>query len=301
LDVVHTISDVRQRTGQARKAGKTVGFVPTMGALHEGHLSLVRAARRETSFVVVSLFVNPTQFGPGEDYQSYPRTAAEDRALCQKEGVDLLFAPSASEMYSEGYCTYVIQERLTERLCGLSRPGHFHGVCTVVAKLFSIVQPDISYFGQKDYQQAVVIRRMVADLNLPVEVRVLPTAREKDRLAMSSRNRGLGPAGSPERTAAVCLFRALQRAEELVRRGQTSADVIRAEMSRVITETPGTRIDYVALVHPDTLEDLDEVQCGAVAAVAVRVGPVRLIDNVILTSPASPGSAGIPAGEMNPA
>jgi len=254
-----------------------------MGALHEGHMSLIRAAKRETWFVAVSLFVNPAQFGPSEDYRSYPRTLEDDLELCKQEKVDVIFAPTAAEMYPDDYCTYIIQERLTERLCGKSRPGHFNGVCTVVAKLLNIIQPDIAYFGQKDYQQTVVIRRMIADLNMPITLRVLPTVREADGLAISSRNRYLGEPNSPERWSATCLYRSLLRAEELVRQGEDSSRVILDEMTRIITQTPHARIDFAAIVDPDTLEDVETVRSTVVAALAVHVGRTRLIDNMMLT------------------
>jgi len=283
MKVVHTVAGVRSRVGAARREGRRIGFVPTMGALHEGHLALVRAARAETDFVVVSVFVNPTQFGPGEDLAAYPRTLESDRAACEREGVALLFAPSTCEMYPQGFATYVVQEGLTERLCGVSRPGHFHGVCTVCAKLFNIVQPDVAFFGQKDYQQTVVIGRMIRDLNLDLALRVVPTVREPDGLAMSSRNQYLT---AEQRREAVCLWQALRRAEDLVRRGETDASVLRRAMKEVIEQASEAHVDYVAIVNPDDLTDVDRVQERAVAAVAVRFGNARLIDNAILTPPA---------------
>ncbi len=291
MELVSTVAEVRKQIDEARKADKTVGFVPTMGALHDGHVSLIRASKRDTWFTAVSLFVNPTQFGLAEDYRSYPSTLEDDLERCKQEKVDVVFAPTAAEMYPNNYATYVIQERLTDRLCGKTRPGHFHGVCTVVAKLFNIIRPDIAYFGQKDYQQTVVVRRMVADLNIPVALRVLPTVRERDGLAMSSRNRYLGGPDNPERQSATCLYRSLLRAEELVREGEPSAAVIRDEMTRIITETPLTRIDYVAVVDPETLEDVESVRATAVAAVAVYVGRARLIDNIILNARRAAGHA----------
>ena len=280
MDLVHSAAEARERVSAVREARRTIGLVPTMGALHQGHLSLVRAARGETDFTVVSVFVNPTQFGPSEDLDAYPRTLEADRMACEREGVDLVFAPSSSEMYPRGFATYVIQERLTERLCGLSRPGHFHGVCTVVMKLFNTVRPDVAYFGQKDYQQTVVIGGIIEDMNLHVSLRVLPTVREADGLAISSRNRYLDPR---QRNEAACLYRALQRAEEMVRAGETNADAVRAEMACIIGEAHGARPDYVAVVDPDELTDLQEIRSRAVAAVAVRFGSTRLIDNTILT------------------
>lgn len=282
MELVSTVADARKHIESARKADKSVGFVPTMGALHEGHLNLIRACKRETWFTTVSLFVNPTQFGPTEDYRSYPTTLEDDLDACGKEKVDMVFAPTAAEMYPDSHSTYVIQERLTERLCGKARPGHFNGVCTVLAKLLNIIRPDIAYFGQKDYQQTAVVRRLVADLNIPVEIRVLPTVREPDGLAMSSRNRFLGAPKSQERQAATCLYRALQRAKEMVARGEMSSAAILDEMTRIICETPHTRLDYAAIVDPDTLEDVEKIRTTAVAALAVHVGPARLIDNALL-------------------
>jgi len=283
MQVVHTVAGVRRRVRAARREGGRIGLVPTMGALHEGHLALVRAAKAETDFVVVSIFVNPTQFGPGEDLAAYPRTLERDRVACEREGVALLFAPSAREMYPAAYATYVVQEGLTERLCGLSRPGHFHGVCTVCAKLFNIVQPDVVFFGQKDFQQTVVIARMIRDLNLDLALRVVPTVREPDGLAMSSRNQYLT---AKQRREAVCLWQALRRAEDLVRRGETDASVLRQTMREVIEQASEARVDYVAIVNPDDLTDVASVRERAVAAVAVRFGNARLIDNAILTPPA---------------
>jgi len=286
-EVVREIDALRAVVRRARQQGQVIGFVPTMGALHEGHLSLIRTARRETGFVVVSIFVNPTQFGPGEDYERYPRMLDQDVPAAESAGADLIFAPTVEALYPPGSVTYVVQDRLTERLCGLSRPTHFHGVCTIVAKLFHLVQPDIAYFGQKDYQQSVIIRRMVVDLNFPVEIRVCPTVREPDGLAMSSRNRYLTPA---ERAQAVCLYRALKRAEALVHGGERRAHVIQAAMQDEIAQAPLARAEYVALVHPDTLEDVQEVTEGTVAALAVRFPSARLIDNLILRAPAATAS-----------
>ena len=289
MEVVHLPAEARERTARARARGRSIGFVPTMGALHEGHLSLVRAARKETDCVVVSVFVNPTQFGPGEDFNAYPRTLEADCAACEAAGADIVFAPRASDMYPPGFATYVVMGRLADRLCGAFRPGHFHGVCTVVAKLFNIVGPDVAYFGQKDYQQTVVIARMVRDLDFGVRLRVLPTVREADGLAMSSRNRYLTP---DERRQATCLYQALRRAEDLTIGGERDAHVIQEEMTRILESAPLGRIEYVAIVDPDELTDLDRIEHTAVAAVAVRFGNARLIDNTLLPPQASPDTAG---------
>jgi pantoate--beta-alanine ligase len=286
MQIVPTVAATQHAVRAARAAGRTVGVVPTMGALHAGHESLIRAARAECGFAVVTLFVNPTQFGPAEDLSKYPRTFEADADLCRRHNVDLLFAPTVEEMYpplpgaaSASSLTRVEVERLSEPLCGAFRPGHFRGVAGVVAKLFNITLPDVAYFGQKDAQQCAVIRRMVADLNFPVTIRVMPTVREPDGLAMSSRNKYLGP---QERQNALCLYRALSRAREMFRQGQRRADDVLAEMNRIVSGTPGTKIDYIAAVHPQTLEPVTSLAEGTLLALAVRVGPARLIDNLVL-------------------
>jgi pantoate--beta-alanine ligase len=250
-----------------------------MGALHEGHLSLVRAARDACDRVVVSIFVNPTQFGPTEDLEKYPRTFEQDKVLLEGAGVDLLFAPNAEEIYPPGARTFVTVEDLSSRLDGLSRPGHFRGVTTVVAKLFNIVQPDAAFFGQKDAAQVAVLRRMVRDLNFPVEIVVCPTVREPDGLAMSSRNRYLSP---QQRKSALALSRALHAMETAARAGEHRADILLAQGLRVLESEPGIRVDYLAAVHPDTLEPLENLAAGGLLAVAAFVGNTRLIDNVLL-------------------
>lgn len=257
----------------------SLGLVPTMGFLHAGHLSLVRRARADNDHVAVSIFVNPTQFGPHEDFARYPRDVARDLDLLQREGVDLVFAPDISEMYPPGYHTYVIVEEITERLEGLARPGHFRGVATVVAKLFNIVQPTRAYFGQKDAQQAVVIQQMVRDLNFDLEIVVCPTVREPDGLAMSSRNVYLNP---DERRAATVLYRALQRANHLYASGERDASAIRHAMLDLIEAEPLARPDYVSLANPRTLVELERVEGRALASLAVRIGTTRLIDNMLL-------------------
>ncbi|MBM4044641.1 MAG: pantoate--beta-alanine ligase [Planctomycetes bacterium] len=280
MQIVETIPEMKRLREEMRRAGLRIGFVPTMGALHEGHLSLMRVARCESDRVVVSIFVNPTQFGPKEDFSKYPRQLAEDCRMCESVGVDVVFAPSLKEMYPDGYCTFVEQTRLTDVLCGAARPGHFRGVTTVVTKLFNSVAPDVAYFGQKDFQQTVVIKRMAADLDMDVKIVVLPTVREPDGLAMSSRNKYLS---ASERKDALCLSGALQRAEALVKAGERKASVLLAEMTRLISAAPTAKIDYVAVVDPESLAEVSEIGREAVAALAVRIGTTRLIDNAVLT------------------
>ncbi|MCG3180632.1 MAG: Pantothenate synthetase [Phycisphaerae bacterium] len=274
---IHTIEELRRHLGEARAAGKSVGLVPTMGALHDGHAALVRRAVERCDYVVVSIFVNPTQFGPGEDLDRYPRSLEGDCSLVDQLGADLVFAPSAAEMYPAGYRTHVEVEGLSNVLCGASRPGHFRGVCTVVAKLFNLVLPDVAFFGQKDAQQVIIIQRMVTDLNFPVELEVLPTVREPDGLAMSSRNRYLT---ASQRADAVCLFRALQAAFEMITGGERNAGHIRSRIEAIINDAHTAEIDYVEIVDADTLEPLaDLADRQALIALAVRVGQTRLIDN----------------------
>ncbi len=279
MRTLETIRDVQDYVAGCRKKGLTIGFVPTMGAFHEGHLSLMRQARKDNRAVIVSIFVNPLQFSAGEDYDRYPRRLEQDARLAESEGVDVLFIPSVAEMYPKGFDTHVDQTDLPSKLCGPFRPGHFRGVLTVVTKLLNIVKPDRAYFGHKDYQQFLIIRRAVIDLNLDVEVKLLPTVREEDGLAMSSRNVYLGP---KQRKDATCLYRALRRAEELVAAGESSAARVAAEMKRLIHRVKGTRIDYVAIVNSETLEPVKEIKGKTLIALAVRIGKARLIDNVIV-------------------
>jgi len=253
--------------------------VPTMGYLHEGHLSLVRQARAENSTVVASIFVNPTQFGPAEDFRTYPRDFARDLALLGKEKTDIVFAPSEQEMYPATFSTWVDVERITERLEGACRPGHFRGVATVVAKLFNIVAATKAYFGQKDAQQALVIKRMVADLNMNTEIVVVPTVRESDGLAMSSRNTYLKP---EERQAATVLFKVLSLAKALCQDGEKDAEKIRQQMASLIQKEPLAQIDYVSIADAETLEELKIIDRQALALLAVRMGKTRLIDNMLL-------------------
>jgi len=277
--MIETIAGIRSYVSACRQKGKTVGFVPTMGAFHEGHLSLMREARRRCDAVIVSIFVNPLQFSAGEDYDRYPRRLEQDSKMADGEGVDVLFAPSVAEMYPKGFDSFVDQTDLPSKLCGAFRPGHFRGVMTIVGKLFNIVKPDSAYFGQKDYQQFLIIRRTVTDLNLDVDVRLLPTVREEDGLAMSSRNLYLGP---KQRKDATCLSRALHRAEDMVSAGESSAAKVSREMKRLIQRVKGTRIEYVEIVNSDTLEPVKEIKGKTLIALAVRIGKARLIDNTVV-------------------
>ncbi|NOY81682.1 MAG: pantoate--beta-alanine ligase [Kiritimatiellaeota bacterium] len=279
MRIVRTISEMQALSRRWRGAGDPIGFVPTMGYLHEGHLSLVRIARRRASAVVVSIFVNPTQFGPNEDFDSYPRDFERDEALCRREGVRAVFYPDAEEMYPPDYSTWVTEEQLSGPLCGRSRPGHFRGVCTVVTKLFLAVCPDVAVFGQKDAQQALVIQRMVRDLNFPLQVVIGPIVREADGLAMSSRNKHLEAA---ERRAATAVFKGLQAALEAFRSGERRTDSL-VQLVRAPIKASGGRIDYVELVSRERLEPMSpEVTAPALLAAAVFYGKTRLIDNVFL-------------------
>lgn len=278
MKVVHDIEATREAVRHAKREGKTVGFVPTMGALHAGHLSLIDRARSECGFVVVSIFVNPTQFGPNEDFDRYPRPFQHDVKLCNQHGVDLVFAPAAEAMYPPGYSTYVEVEGITERYEGACRPGHFRGVTTVVTKLFNIVEPDVAYFGRKDAQQAAVIRRMVTDLNEPVRIVVCPTVRDPDGLAVSSRNVYLSP---EERKRALGLSKALFAAREAVRNGQQDPAVLR-ELMRTTMEEAGVEVEYADIVDEETFEPVETLSDRSLAIVAGRVGTTRLIDNLPL-------------------
>lgn len=279
MKVITSLIEMQARSRGWKNAAKSVAFVPTMGFLHEGHLSLLRAARMAGDVLVVSIFVNPAQFGPAEDLDSYPRDLEGDLKLCEEAGVDVVFAPEPGDIYPEDYSTWVEEIELSRGLCGGARPGHFRGVTTVVLKLFNIVFPQIAFFGLKDYQQFKVIEKMVRDLNLPIEVVGCPTVREEDGLAMSSRNHNLSP---EERKEALCLRRALLRARELVASGRTSCSAVRREMETLIAKEPRARIDYLEFRDPETLELRDPLRRGDLAAGAVFVGSVRLIDNLIL-------------------
>jgi pantoate--beta-alanine ligase len=277
--IAKTIAEARAAVVELRAERHSIGLVPTMGALHAGHLSLVRAAKAQCDTVVATIFVNPKQFAPGEDFAHYPRTFEADCAALEKEGVDVLFAPSADEMYPAGATTIIEVAGISDRLDGASRPGHFRGVATVVAKLFSIVQPDYAFFGQKDAAQVAVLRQMVRDLNFNLELVVCPTVREPDGLAMSSRNRYLSP---EQRQQALVLSRALRRVEEKIAAGVIDAEPLIDIGLAVLAHEPDIRVDYFRIVDPDTLEDLPDVSAGALVAVAAVVGPARLIDNVVI-------------------
>lgn len=280
MQIIRPISGMQRTADALRAAGRRIGFVPTMGYLHEGHASLIRQARKQSDEVVVSLFVNPRQFGPGEDYQTYPRDLDRDLRLIRETGGDIVFIPSAEEIYPVDFATSVHVGGLTEGLCGASRPGHFRGVTTVVAKLFTVVKPHLAVFGQKDAQQALVIRRMVRDLNLDVEVLIAPTFREPDGLAMSSRNIYLSP---EERLEAAVLYQALRLARRMAEAGERDARKIIQKMRDLISERPSARIDYVAIVDTQRLKPLDRLAGEVLVAVAVHFGRARLIDNVILS------------------
>ena len=279
MKVFATIPEVRAALSDMRAIRKRVGLVPTMGALHEGHLSLVRAAKKQCDAVVVSIFVNPTQFGPTEDLTKYPRQMERDRALLEEEDVDILFAPSVEEIYGSGSITWVLVEGLSEKLDGRSRPGHFRGVATVVAKLFNIIEPQIAFFGQKDAAQLAVIRRMVRDLNFPVEIIAGAIVRESDGLAMSSRNAFLSPEG---RGRALVLQRSLRRAEAEFQSGQRIAAKLISAALEVLASEPQVAVDYLEVVNPDTLDTVERITKTALLAIAARVGSTRLIDNVLL-------------------
>jgi pantoate--beta-alanine ligase len=282
MRIVRTINEVRVAVREARGAGATVGFVPTMGALHAGHVSLLRRARSGTDYVVISVFVNPTQFNDPADLAAYPRNEAADAAMARDAGVDLFFAPDAAEVYPPGFATSVTVHALSVPLEGAARgPGHFRGVATVVAKLFNIVAPDVAYFGQKDAQQAVIVRRLARDLDLPVRVEVCPTVREADGLAMSSRNVRLGPT---DRVRALALRRGLDAAEASVAAGERDTATV-ARAGREAMRAHGVEPEYFELVSADTLDPLDTVVGRVLVAVAARVGPVRLIDNVLIDAP----------------
>jgi pantoate--beta-alanine ligase len=283
MQVAKTIAEVRASVAQARSSGKTIGFVPTMGALHAGHASLIDAAASRCDFVVVSIFVNPTQFGPTEDLNRYPRPFEKDLEICRKHGVDVVFAPTAAEMYPRENLTWVTVEKLTDRLCGASRPGHFRGVATVCTKLFNIVGPDVAFFGQKDAQQSLVIQRMVADLNMPLEIVVCPTVREPDGLAMSSRNQYLSP---QERKDATQIYKSLKLCRELIEAGERQVDVLRDRMREVLAQVPSMNVEYICITDARTLDELDRVHGRALVAVAVRMPSARLIDNILVDTPA---------------
>ncbi|MFO0838637.1 MAG: pantoate--beta-alanine ligase [Phycisphaerae bacterium] len=280
MQIAKSIADARASVDAARRAGQAIRFVPTMGALHAGHRSLIDAARRGGGFVVVSIFVNPLQFGPNEDFAKYPRREDEDLRSCESAGVDLLFLPTRDELYPDGAVTRVRVNGLSEHLCGAFRPGHFEGVATIVSKLFNIVRPDAAYFGQKDAQQLAVIRRLVADLDFPIEVVGCPTVREPDGLALSSRNAYLT---SEQRAQATCLNAALRHAEKAIQGGVRDASPVIDGMLKIIESAAPTRIDYVSVVNPRTLTPVRRIDGTVLIALAVRIGGTRLIDNLLVT------------------
>lgn len=279
IQIITAIDHMQQQARRLLHTGKTIAFVPTMGYMHEGHLALVREGRKHGDTLIISIFVNPTQFGPAEDFQAYPRDLDRDVRLAASEGVDIIFAPEAEAMYDTAYQTYVGLEVLPRYLCGASRPGHFRGVATVVTKLFHIVKPHVAIFGEKDYQQLVIIRRMVRDLNSDIRIIGVPIVREPDGLAMSSRNAYLS---EEERESALSLFQAVQQAEKNVAQGVRDASQLIHEASELIRSYPYTKIEYVALCDPETLKDVDRVDGPTLIALAVWVGKTRLIDNTIL-------------------
>jgi pantoate--beta-alanine ligase len=279
MKIITTIPDMQSHAESLRNEGKRIGFVPTMGFLHEGHLSLMRKARGENDTVVVSIFVNPTQFGPGEDLDRYPRDSEGDRKKCESVGVDMLFMPGVKEMYPEKPSAYVTVPGISDILEGAIRPGHFQGVATVVAKLFNIVKPHKAYFGQKDFQQCVVVKRMAAGLNMRVEVAVLPTVREADGLAMSSRNSYLS---AEERRSATVLYRALKAGEDLVKSGVREPEKVRQKMRAVLSQEKGVEIDYTEIADPESLAPRELMSGRMVLLVAARLGSTRLIDNLLV-------------------
>lgn len=282
MRICHSIDEMRAASRAARREGKTIGLVPTMGALHEGHLSLVRASQAQCDLVVASIFVNPLQFGPNEDLAKYPRNFDRDSELLKQEGVDFIFAPSVEEMYPAVAVTYVTVESLSDSLCGRSRPGHFRGVTTVVSKLFNIVEPDRAFFGQKDAAQSTIIRRMVRDLNIPVQVVVCPIVREPDGLAMSSRNAYLD---AQQRKSAQVLYRSLTAVQERFNQGEHKVHTLIEAGKQTFRQEPSVQLDYFEMVDRETLEPVDDLSKGGLVAVAALVGKARLIDNIVLEPP----------------
>ena len=279
MRIIRGIELLRKEIKKLKQRNMTIGLVPTMGALHEGHLSLMRKAQKENDCLIVSIFINPIQFGPKEDLRRYPRNLKKDAALCKKEGAGIIFYPDPKEMYPLDFKTHVLVPGLSDRLCGKSRPGHFEGVATVVTKLFNLTCPDVAYFGQKDAQQAIIIRKMVSDLNIPVKIKVMPTIREKGGLALSSRNAFLN---NNERNDSLVLSKALNLAGDLIKNGVSDADRIITQMSGLIRKKKTARIDYVAIVDLESLEPIKRVTGKCLIALAVRIGRTRLIDNIII-------------------
>ena len=280
MQAIRSIKSLRRAVNQAKSKGKTVGFVPTMGALHQGHLSLVRRSKKENTLTVMSIFVNPTQFGPKEDFAKYPRNLRRDKLFAKKEKVDILFLPSAVDIYPKGYTTGVEVGKMADGLCGRFRPGHFKGVATVVAKLLNIVSPDVMYLGQKDAQQAVILQRMVKDLNFPLHIKVLPTVREKSGLALSSRNTYLNP---DERKRAAVIFQSLRRARALIQKGERRATTLTAMMRAMISRQRPAKIDYIECRDANTLDSVSRLKGKVLIALAVWFGKTRLIDNTVVS------------------
>ncbi len=276
---ITSVKEMKATARELKSHGKTIGFVPTMGYLHEGHLSLVRKSIQKAEVTVVSVFVNPAQFGPKEDFKEYPRDLNRDLQILEKEGVDYLFYPDAEEMYPPGYRTYIRVHDLEDKLCGRSRPGFFRGVCTIVLKLFNIVDPDVAFFGQKDAQQAIILQKMVEDLHLDVKIEVLPIVRDEDGLALSSRNEYLN---TEEREAALVLSRSLQEAKKIIKAGERRAAVIIKKIEDMISQEPLAKIDYLEIVDLDELKPIEMIKDGSLLALAVWVGKTRLIDNLMI-------------------
>lgn len=279
MNIIQDINEMNLYVTELRREGLTIGLVPTMGALHEGHLSLMEYAKRDADIVIASIFVNPAQFGPKEDFKEYPRDEDGDKKKLESVGIDTLFLPSSSAMYPGGFRTYVEVEGLSHIMCGEARPIHFRGVATVVLKLFNIVRPHKAFFGQKDFQQTVILRRMAYDLNTGVDVVVLPTVREEDGLAMSSRNKYLN---QEERKASTVLFSSLRKAAGMFERGERSADILKKEIVEMIAREPLSQLEYIVIANPETLQEEHEAREGTVIALAARIGKTRLIDNIIL-------------------
>jgi len=279
MEIIETVEGMQAKAEGLRLSGKTLALVPTMGFLHEGHLELMRVGKKHADVVIISIFINPTQFGPNEDFAQYPRDTEGDLAKAEGVGVDIVYFPKVEEMYPEGYQTTIAVEKVTHHLCGLSRPGHFDGVTTVVAKLFNATKAHMAIFGQKDYQQLTAISRMVQDLNMDIRIVGVPTVREPDGLAMSSRNSYLNP---KERKSALCLKKSMDLADELFRQGERDAGRIKKEVEALIRRHPFTDIDYINLCHPFSLEDLDILEGDTLIALAVKVGKTRLIDNAVI-------------------
>jgi len=279
MKVAKTIDSVKKLVAEARKNCKKIGFVPTMGALHRGHIWLIENALKNSDFVVVSIFVNPTQFGPEEDFEKYPRPLDDDLKICKENNVNVVFTPSVKEIYTEQNFTWVNVEKLTETLCGKSRPGHFRGVTTVCAKLFNIVEPDIAFFGQKDAQQALVIKKMVTDLNFPIKIVICPTIREPNGLAVSSRNKYLT---NEQRKQATLIYKSLQNARKMIEQGTTNPQTITEQMCKTLSRHPAIKIEYISIVNTQNLQPIDHIGEKNLIAIAAKLGSARLIDNIIV-------------------